>query len=196
MDPRYPSVHPLLHLSPRNKCTLEFVCIHFPLSVFRNGVSFMALATSTETDSQRSCLVNTWNSVCKGSICIAIDVRTQAWGAWGAQLVKHLPSTQVMIPGSWDRALHWALHSAGSLLLPLPLAPPPAHPLSNKIFKKRKRKERTQVLTLNAQCLSHQKHTQPDSLFRTKRLQCQNGGRVQCLDLNPTLPPPAVTLGI
>jgi len=38
-----------------------------------------------------------------------------------AQLVKRLPSAQVMIPGSWDRAPHWAPCSAESLLLPFPL---------------------------------------------------------------------------
>ena len=42
-------------------------------------------------------------------------------GAWVAQLVKRLPSAQVMIPGSWDRAPHGVPCSAGSLLLPLPL---------------------------------------------------------------------------
>ena len=52
-------------------------------------------------------------------------------GAWVAPSVKHLPSTQVMIPGSWDRAPCKALCSAGSLLLPLPLpAAPPAHAFS------------------------------------------------------------------
>ena len=51
-------------------------------------------------------------------------------GAWVAQLVKHLPSVQVMIPGSWDQAPHWAPCSVGSLLLPLPL--PHAHALSLK----------------------------------------------------------------
>ena len=40
-------------------------------------------------------------------------------GTWVAQLVKHLPSAQVMISRSWDPAPHWALCSAGSLLLPL-----------------------------------------------------------------------------
>ena len=40
-------------------------------------------------------------------------------GVWGAPLVKHLPSTQVMISGSWDGAPQRG--SAGSLLLPLPL---------------------------------------------------------------------------
>ena len=35
--------------------------------------------------------------------------------------LKPLPLAQVMIPGSWDRALHRAFCSAGSLLLPLSL---------------------------------------------------------------------------
>ena len=38
-----------------------------------------------------------------------------------AQLVKPLPSAQVMIPGSWDQVPHRAPCSAGSLLLSLPL---------------------------------------------------------------------------
>ena len=48
--------------------------------------------------------------------------------AWVAQWVEHLPSAQVMTPGSWDLAQahsHWASCSVGSLLflfpLPLPL---------------------------------------------------------------------------
>ena len=44
-------------------------------------------------------------------------------GAWGAQSVKHLPSAQVTILGSWDRAPCRAPCSAGSLLLPLPQLP-------------------------------------------------------------------------
>ena len=39
--------------------------------------------------------------------------------AWVAQLVKHLPSAQVMIPRSWNQALGRAPCSVGSLLLPL-----------------------------------------------------------------------------
>ena len=35
--------------------------------------------------------------------------------------LKPLPSARVMIPGSWDRALHRTLCSAGSLLPPLSL---------------------------------------------------------------------------
>ena len=48
------------------------------------------------------------------------------WGARVAQLVRYLPLAQVMISGSWHRALHWAPCLAGSLLLPLL----PAHALS------------------------------------------------------------------
>ena len=50
-------------------------------------------------------------------------------GAWVAQAVKRLPSAQVMIPGSWDRAPHGAPCLAGSLLLPLPLPLPLLFPL-------------------------------------------------------------------
>ena len=39
-------------------------------------------------------------------------------GAWVAQWVKPLPSAHVMVSGSWDRALHQAFCSAGSLLPP------------------------------------------------------------------------------
>ena len=38
-------------------------------------------------------------------------------GVWVAQLVKHLPLAQVMIPGSWDQALLRVHCSEGSLLL-------------------------------------------------------------------------------
>ena len=55
------------------------------------------------------------------------------WDAWVTQSVKHLPLAQVMIPGSWDRALHGAPCLAGSLLLPLPACPPAcALSLTNK----------------------------------------------------------------
>ena len=46
----------------------------------------------------------------------------QSGGAWVAQWVKPLPSAQVMIPGAWDRVLHWAFRSAGSLLLLISLS--------------------------------------------------------------------------
>ena len=45
-------------------------------------------------------------------------------------MVKHLPSAQTMISEAWDPALHWALCSAGRLLVPLPL-----HSLSSKSIK-------------------------------------------------------------
>ncbi|XP_034854411.1 bone marrow stromal antigen 2 isoform X1 [Mirounga angustirostris] len=45
-------------------------------------------------------------------------------GTWVPPWVKRLPSAQVTIPGSWDRAPHQAPCSAGSLLLPLPAIPP------------------------------------------------------------------------
>ena len=31
-----------------------------------------------------------------------ISVKTKILGAWGVQLVRRLPSVQVMIPGPWD----------------------------------------------------------------------------------------------
>ena len=63
--------------------------------------------------------------------------------AWVAQLVKHLPSAQAMIPGSWNQVLHRAPCSVGSLLLL-----PPAYTCElclsqiNKIFKKIKIKNK------------------------------------------------------
>ena len=42
-------------------------------------------------------------------------------GAQVSQLVKHLPSAQVMIPESWDQASHPALGSSGSWLFSFPL---------------------------------------------------------------------------
>ena len=61
----------------------------------------------------------------------------RTWDTWVAQLVKHLPLAQVMIPESQDRAWSRA-PQAGSLLLPaspsvsLPprAAPPPSLILS------------------------------------------------------------------
>ena len=43
------------------------------------------------------------------SIAVKIYIKKeQRWGSWMAQSIKHLPSDEVMIPGSWDQALHWA----------------------------------------------------------------------------------------
>ena len=68
-----------------------------------------------------------------------VELIVENVGTWVAQVVKHLPSAQVMILGSWDRAPHHAPCSAGSLLSTLPLPLPPAHALAlseiNKILK-------------------------------------------------------------
>ena len=61
-------------------------------------------------------------------------------GAWGAQLVKRLPSAQVMILGSWDRGPCRDPCSMGRMFLVLPLhllanAPAYALSLSNKDIK-------------------------------------------------------------
>ena len=57
-------------------------------------------------------------------------------GTWVAQLVKRLPSAQVMFSGSWNRAPHQAPRSVQSLLLPLPATPLAcALCLSNKLVK-------------------------------------------------------------
>ena len=54
-------------------------------------------------------------------------------GGWVAQLDKHLPRPQVMIPDSWDGAPGGAPCSVGSLLLPWPASTPAcALSLSNK----------------------------------------------------------------
>ena len=51
-------------------------------------------------------------------------------GLLSAQLVKCLPSTQVVLSLSWDGALCLASCSAGSLLLSLPLLLPTTYSLS------------------------------------------------------------------
>lgn len=40
-------------------------------------------------------------------------------GNWVAQFIKHVPSAQVLISGSWDRTIYRAPCSTGSLYLPL-----------------------------------------------------------------------------
>jgi len=51
------------------------------------------------------------------------NMKSTLLGAWVAQLVKRLPSAQVMIPESQDRVPHRAPCSAGSLPPPLTLPP-------------------------------------------------------------------------
>ena len=53
-------------------------------------------------------------------------------GTWAAQLVKSVPSAQVMISESWDQAPHQAPWAVGSLLFPLPLPATHALSLSNE----------------------------------------------------------------
>ena len=52
------------------------------------------------------CLLNSETTSQDGQINSAKEIILG--GTWVAQSVKQLPSTQVMIPGSWDRVLHWA----------------------------------------------------------------------------------------
>ena len=57
-----------------------------------------------------------------------ICLRTASiWGCLVAQSVAHLPSAQVLIPGSWDGALCLAPCSAGNLLLSLLHTCAPSH---------------------------------------------------------------------
>jgi len=58
-------------------------------------------------------------------------------GTWVAQSVKHLPSAQVMIPRSWDQALHRVPCSARSLssLCPSPML---MYSLKQTVFKKKR----------------------------------------------------------
>ena len=41
---------------------------------------------------------------------IGAQKETTNLGHLGGSMVEHLPLAQVMIPGSWDRVLHGALH--------------------------------------------------------------------------------------
>ena len=63
-----------------------------------------------------------WDHVCEDSWTLKLD--GGGGRAWVAQWFKPLPSAQVMMSGSWDRAPHRALCSAGSLLPPLALCLP------------------------------------------------------------------------
>ena len=42
------------------------------------------------------------------------------WGAWVAQSVEHLPSAQVVIPGSWDQVPHWVPCGGASAYVSFP----------------------------------------------------------------------------
>ena len=59
------------------------------------------------------------------SVCIVKTSLVLGVPGGGAQLVKHVPSAQVMISGAWDPAPHWALCSVAVAILlfphPLPL---------------------------------------------------------------------------
>jgi len=68
-----------------------------------------------------------------------LEENLQSLGRLGGSVVGRLPSAQVMIPESWDRAPRRAPCSVGSLLLPLPAAPPAcALSLSEKEIKTKK----------------------------------------------------------
>ena len=73
-----------------------------------------------------------------GWLSVNSSIKKERDRAPEAQLVKHLPSAQVMIPGSWDQAPRWAPCSVGSLLVPpLSLCLSLSLKLINKILKKR-----------------------------------------------------------
>ena len=64
----------------------------------------------------------TFKSAIHFELIFVKGIRSLSRGAWVAQSVKRLPLGQVMIPGSWDQALHWAPCSAGRLASPFPSA--------------------------------------------------------------------------
>ena len=45
----------------------------------------------------------------RGGIRDGIFKSNNTQGCLGGSVVEHLPSAQVVIPGSWDRVPHWAL---------------------------------------------------------------------------------------
>ena len=75
-----------------------------------------------------------WYSACTCSLKASLH------GAWVTQLVKHLPSAQVMVPGSWDRAPSQAPCLAESLLTPLLWPSPKSCSRSLTLFLKLKKK--------------------------------------------------------
>ena len=85
-------------------------------------------------------------------------LKIHLWHAWVAQSVKHLPSAQVMISGSWDWVPHGVPYSAGSLLLPLPLPLPTVYVCMLSLIQINK-------INLKNRLKSH--------LFLFKKLQCQ-----------------------
>jgi len=64
------------------------------------------------------------NIIEKGNQVADLIKTIETGDAWVAQMVKRLPSVQVMIPGSWVPAPRRAPCSVGSLLVPLPLLLP------------------------------------------------------------------------
>jgi len=100
----------------------------FPLKKY-NKISYEFL-------SQQPIIVNGYLGTPKWGVCVCVCVvlilftleksihRNEREGRLGGSVVERLPSAQVMVPGSWDRAPHRAPCSAGSLLLPLPLLLP------------------------------------------------------------------------
>ena len=81
---------------------------------------------------------------------ISFDKKSQSGGARVAQWVKQLPSTKVMILGSWDTTHN--RHPAQQKIGFSPRPPYPAHPLShsqiNRILKKKREKEITKSTLL------------------------------------------------
>lgn len=49
------------------------------------------------------------STVRKPTILSLPQLKSNLWGTWEAQWVKHLLSAQVTISRSWDGILHWAL---------------------------------------------------------------------------------------
>ena len=89
-------------------------------NIGRSDFTTEAYAQTTYRFCNRECVPRDFRSM-GGNIWAGIYVLKfgKRRGTWVTQLIKCLPLDQVMILRSWDPALHWALCSAGSLLLPL-----------------------------------------------------------------------------